>query len=594
MTRRSLRPDPHAACANFLGHDMNPSPSEPVAVAPLSALAARTLIAGAMLACAGQALAQAALPSGLTPGAAQAAERQQREAQQREERLQQGAPDAAVKAPAAPKPSVASTERNIRVERFEVDASQILTAEEVDAVLAPLRGQTVSLADLQAAVARINALYDARRALTAWAVLPTQTVKDGVVRIRLVEAKTGEVRISGQQALADGYVRDRLHLSQDSLLSVPALEEDLAKFNRLNETQLRANVVPGQRFGTTDVEITVSEPKRLRADLFADNAGRETTGRGRLGAVLRGSNWLADSDTASLTLTTARGSNSLAGAYSLPINRHDTRLDLSASHGDIRIIRGPFEPLEITGRSHDVSVGVSQPLVTEAERAWSAYARVSDRQSRSSFSGFKQTHETHRVMTFGLAGDRLTDGHAWFVDQQLVVGSTDLAGDASFMYYRAQGNRLDRLGERTQLISRAAMQLSQNRLLPSGEQFQVGGAYTVRGYSEGLVSGRHGYQLSVEIRQGLGALEYLEREPDAPRWQWLAFVDHGAAIAYRPGNLKAVQRDDFLTSAGVGVVMDWRNVNARLVLAAPLKRHHPAETDRSDVRVHAYVNVALQ
>ena len=233
-----------------------------------------------------------------------------------------------------------------------------------------------------------------------------------------------------------------------------------------------------------------------------------------------------------------------------------------AYHGDIRILRGPFQPLEITGRSQDATVGVSQPLVTEAERAWSAYARVSDRQSRSSFSGFKQTHETHRVMTFGLAGDRLTDGHAWFVDQQLLVGSTDLAGDASFLYYRAQGNRLDRLGERTQLISRAALQLSQNRLLPSGEQFQVGGAYTVRGYSEGLVSGRHGYQLSVEIRQGLGAIEYLEREPNAPRWQWLAFIDHGAAIAYRPGNLKAVQRDDFLTSAGVGVVVDWRNVNA--------------------------------
>lgn len=593
-------PDPSAFSPTFAGHDMNPSSSDQLApVAPL-ALAARALLGacalsmGAVLAWPTATQAQTTLPAGLTPGAAQAAERQQREAQEREERLQQGAPDASVTAPAAPKPSAASTERNIRVERFEVDASQILSAEEVDAVLAPLRGQTVSLADLQAAVARINERYDARRALTARAVLPTQTIQDGVVRIRLIEAKTGDVRISGQQALADGYVRDRLHLSQDALLSVPALEEDLAKFNRLNETQLRANVVPGQRFGTTDVEITVSEPKRLRADLFADNAGRETTGRGRVGVALRGSNWLADSDTASLTATTARGSNSLAGSYSLPLNRHDTRLDLSASYGDIRILRGAFQPLEITGRSQDATIGVSQPLVTEAQRAWSTYARVSDRQSRSSFSGFKQTHEKHRVMTFGLAGDQLTDGHAWFLDQQLVVGSTDLAGDASFMYYRAQGNRLDRLGERTQLISRAALQLSQNRLLPSGEQFQVGGAYTVRSYSEGLVSGRHGYQLSVEIRQGLGAIEYLEREPNAPRWQWLAFIDHGAAIAYRPGNLQAVQRDDFLTSAGVGIVMDWRNVNARLVLAAPLKRHHPAETDRSDVRVHAYVNVALQ
>ena len=234
-------------------------------------LAACSLIAGAWLSA--PALAQSALPSGLTPGAAQAAERQQREAQQREERLQQGAPESSVQAPSAPKPAAASTERNIRVERFEVDASQILSAEEIDAVLAPLRGQTVSLADLQAAVARINERYDARRALTARAVLPTQTVQGGVVRIRLVEAKTGTVRISGQQALAEGYVRDRLSLSQEALLSVPALEEDLARFNRLNETQLRANVVPGQRFGTTDCVSRIELLEIIRSTFdFAERA----------------------------------------------------------------------------------------------------------------------------------------------------------------------------------------------------------------------------------------------------------------------------------------------------------------------------------
>jgi len=538
--------------------------------------------------------AQSALPPGLTPGAAQTQERLQREEQQREQRLQQGASDAKVATPAPAPAPAASTERNIRVERFELDASQILSAQEIDAVLAPLRGQTVSLAELQAAVERINGLYEARRALTARAVLPTQTIEGGVVRIRLVEARTGEVRIDGQRALAPEYVRDRLSLSQDQLLSVPALEEDLARFNRLNDTQLRANVVPGKRFGTTDVEITVVEPPRLRADAFADNAGRESTGRMRWGLAVRGANWLGLSDAAQFTATTSRGANSLAASYSLPINRQDTRLDVSASLGEIRIIDGPFVPLDISGRSHDVTLGLSHPLVTKADRAWSTYVRVSDRQARSLFSGFEQTRDTQRVITLGLAGDRLDGDNAWYLDQQLVNGSTDLGGDSSFLYYRGTANRLDRLGERTQLITRGSLQLSQNRLLPSGEQFQVGGAYSVRGYSEGLLSGRHGYHLSVEIRHGLGALDYLQAEPDAPRWQALAFLDHGGAFPYRPGNLQAVQRDDFITGAGVGVVMDWHNVNARFILAAPLKRHHPAELHPSDVRLHAFVNVAFQ
>lgn len=559
---------------------------------PLTLLARLCLSLG--LTVSAPAWAQQALPPGVTPGAAQGQERLLREEQQGQERLQQGAPGAEVRTPAKPAATAASTVRNIRVERFEVDASQILSPQDIDGVLAPLRGQTVSLAELQAAVEQINGLYEARRQLTARAVLPTQTVTDGVVRVRLIESRTAAVRIEGNQALAAEHVRDRLRLSQDALLSVPALEEDLARFNRLNDTQLRANVVAGERFGTTDVEISVSEPKRLRVDAFADNAGRDTTGRMRWGATVRGANLLGISDAAQLTATTTRGSNSLAASYSLPINRQDTRLDMSASFGEIRIIDGPFVPLDITGRSRDVTVGLTHPLLTQADRAWSTYARLSDRQSRSLFSGFEQTHDTQRVITLGVAGDRFTDGHSWYTDQQLVIGSHDLGGDSGFIYWRGLGNRLDRLGERTQLISRIGAQYSQNRLLPSGEQFQVGGAYSVRGYSEGLLSGRNGYSMSAEIRYGMGALDYLQSGPDSPRLQWLAFIDHGGAFPYRPGNLKGIQRDDFLTGVGVGAVLEWRNISMRMVLAAPLRHDHPSELHPSDLRLNAFFNISLQ
>lgn len=537
--------------------------------------------------------AQQALPPSVTPGAAQGQERLQREELQGQERLQQGASGAEVSTPPKPSAAAASTVRNIRVERFEVDASEILSPQDIDGVLAPLRGQTVSLSELQVAVEGINALYEARRQLTARAVLPTQTVQDGVVRVRLIESRTGAVRIQGNQALAAEHVRDRLRLSQDALLSVPALEEDLARFNRLNDTQLRANVVAGQRFGTTDVEISVAEPPRLRVDAFADNAGRDTTGRMRFGTTVRGANLLGISDAAQFTATTTRGANSVAASYSLPINRRDTRLDMSASFGEIRIIDGPFVPLDITGRSRDVTVGVTQPLVTQADRAWSTYVRLSDRQARSLFSGFEQTRDTQRVITLGVAGDRFSDGHSWYTDQQLVIGSRDLGGSSGFVYWRGLASRLDRLGERTQLISRIGAQYAQNRLLPSGEQFQVGGAYSVRGYSEGLLLGRNGYSLSAEIRYGMGALDYLQSGADSPRLQWLAFIDHGGAFPYRAGNLQGIQRDDFLTGVGVGAVLEWRKMSLRTVLAAPLRRNHPSELHPSDVRFNVFFNVRM-
>jgi len=538
------------------------------------------------------AAAQQALPPALTPGAQQSQERAQREEQQREERLRQGATGSEVRTPGNAPPPAASTVRNIQVQRIDVDASLILSAVELDAVLAPLRGQTVSLADLQAAVEQINALYEARHELTARAFLPPQTIREGVVRIRLVESRTGDVRIGGAQAMAPAYVRERLRLSQDERLSIPALEEDLARFNRLNETQLTAQVVAGPRFGTTDVEITVTEPKRLRLDAFVDNAGRDTTGLLRYGLSARTSNLVGASDVGQLSATQSKGSNSLALSWSVPLNRQDTRVELSGSTGDIRIIDGPFEPLDITGRSQDITLGLTQPLSVKMDGAWSTYLRLSERKSQSLFSGFVQTSEQQHVVTLGLAGDRVNASRSWYADHQLVSGAKSLGGDSDFMYYRLVGNRIDMLDERTQLLTRGGLQLSQDHLMPSGEQFQVGGGYSVRGYSEGLLSGTQGYYFSIELRRGLGALEYLQSEAGSPRLQWLTFLDHGAAFPYRPGNQEDIVRSDFLTSVGVGAVLEWGRYSARIMLAAPLTKN-PAELNPVAVRVHAYLNVSL-
>lgn len=549
------------------------------------------LICGAWAAMAPHANAQV-IPPSISPGAVQSGERAQREEQRREELIQQAPQAPAVTTPATPAASAASEVKNIRVERFQVDSSQILSASEIDSVLAPLRGQTVSLADLQAAVVQINKLYDARRALTARAFLPPQTVRDGVVQIRLVESRTGRLQVQGNQSLASDYVSERLTLSQDSLMSIPTLEEDIARFNRLNATQLRASVVAGEKFGTTDVQITVIEPPRNQFQFYVDNAGRDTTGNARAGFSARSNNLAGLSDSAIFNGTVTEGSHSFGLSYSLPVTRNDLRLDLSASTGEIRIIDGPFQPLDITGKSQDATIGLTQPLLTKLDRSWSTYARFSARESVSRFGGVEQLNEDLRILTFGLAGDRLGDRSSWYLDQFVSVGLTGLGGESDFLYYRMAGNRLDRVSDSFQLVTRASLQLSDTELLPSSELFQVGGAYTVRGFSEGLLSGRNGYYVSAELRYGQGTQAYFESGADAPRVQWLGFIDHGAAFPYRPGILKEVGSNDFLTGVGAGVMFDWKTFSGRLVLAAPLDKN-PAELHYAPWRAHAYFSITL-
>jgi len=536
----------------------------------------------------------AAQGADVSPGAIQ--QQQQQDERRREQERRVLTPPVApeISVPSGGPATPGSETVKIAVSQILIDKSALLDPAQIDAIVNPLEGRTVTLAELQQAVDAINALYAKAGQATARAILPPQTVKDGLVRIRLIEARVGDVRINGTESLDPAFIAERVQLEAGELLSVPVLESALVRFNRLNETKLRAGVVAGKAFGTTDVEITAAEPQRTKFSVFFDNAGRDTVGETRGGLNARFANLAHRSDIMQFVATRTEGSESYALSYSVPIASNDLRLDLSASKGNIQIVDGPFEPLDITGSSSDYTVGLTYPLIVTLEQMWSAYGRLSARESSSEFGGFTQESLNLRVLTLGVSGERQTDASAWYLDNALAFGiSGALGGDQSFWYYRGSATRFDRLTERFQLLTRGGLQFSDTRFLPASELYQIGGAYTVRGFSEGLLSGRHGYFMSAELRIGRTLEEFQAADPGSPNLTGIVFIDHGGALPYRPGNLKESTHDDYLTSVGAGVLFDWNErVTGRLVIAQPL-RGNPAELHDRRPRMHVSINIAL-
>jgi hemolysin activation/secretion protein len=526
------------------------------------------------------------------PAAVQRLDQENLEQQQREKRLEKAVPRLPrITVPGRQSDQASVSEvKNIPLTGFEVGPSELLTAAEIAQVLAPYQGRTVSLKDLFDVVDQINGLYEAKGIRTARAILPAQELKAGVVRIRLVEARLGTVEIAGTHHLDPQFVRDRLQQRPGDLMSVERLESDLIRYNALYESQLRAGVVAGGDFGTTDVTIDVQEPKRFQLTTFADNAGRDSVGKGRVGAIMRSANLLQRNDSMQLLVTETAGSKSYGWSVSTPITRNDLRLDAAYSSGSIRLVNGPFVPLDITGTSKDLTLGLTQPFAIDLNRQWGAYARWSDRDSESRFGGFTQQDLNLHVVTLGLSADGRYGDRAWNMDHSLNLGTRTFGADARFSYYRGSFSRIDRLGPGLNVLTRGGLQYSFSRVLPSGEQFQVGGLNTVRGYSEGLLTGRSGYFASIELRAALNPPSADSPAGAGPIVQGLVFLDHGGAFPYRPGEKST--KDDYLSSAGVGLIMDFdRNVSARLTLAVPLGTH-PADPDSDSPRWHAGINIA--
>lgn len=508
-----------------------------------------------------------------------------------ERQLRQGTVTPRIDLPPMPAQPAASRVANIPLKRFEVGASEILTAEEIRAVLQPYEGRLVSLSELFDAVDGINALYTAKRMLTARAFLAPQEIKDGVVEVRLVEARVGEITVEGQPRLKPAFVGERLELKRGDLMSVPVLEQDLIRFNRLHSTQLRASVKPGAAFGTTDVLLTTLEQPRYQNSFFVDNAGRYTVGENRLGVISQVNGLMGIDDKLTLSAIGAGGSKSYMLGYSWPLTARDLRADMGYSNGSIEVVEGNFVPLNITGSSREFTLGLSLPVLVDSERLWKTYGRLANKQSASIFGGVTQQDATVKALTVGMSGLRQTMQGAWSLDLNLNTGKQS-GGGSRFSALRANGAWLRNLGPRSQVVLRGGMQWSGTDLLPASEQFQLGGSNSVRGYSEGLLSGRKGYLLSAEYRHDLELPAGIQGSyRNAPSVMALAFLDHGGAFPYRPVGQEKTTSEDYLTSVGAGLQLDWgARSSLRLVLGFP-QTTNSNEIKRQNPRLHAAFTV---
>ena len=146
---------------------------------------------------------------------------------------------------------------------------------------------------------------------------------------------------------------------------------------------------------------------------------------------------------------------------------------------------------------------------------------------------------------------------------------------------RAQGQASQALaGDWTGSV-RVNLQATEHALVP-GEQFGLGGAQAVRGFDERELQGDQGAQLTLEI--GSPGLLALAGRPGAADLRAVVFADAG--WAGNQGSLACLggHTQCHAASAGLGLRLSWRALQARLDLAQALSTG--TSTAKGDLRAH--------
>ena len=466
------------------------------------------------------------------------------------------------------------------VKEVRVTKSELLSVEELRSLVAFDGTQVMTVKDLQEIVDKINAAYLAKGVQTAQAVLPPQVIKDGVVYIRLIEGHYGEIKVQGNKRILSGYVYDRVTAKQGELSDLNQLQKDLLLYNNTNNHRLSAELVPGKEVGTSDLVLTLHEPENPWSSyFFVDNANQDESGLYRAGFMSAAYGLSGADDRLVVNPIFTEGSVSGMLAYDAPISNKGTRATFSYSRNRVKIIDGQFEDFDIKAYSNDLAIGINHPLNVTALTKVDFFAEAHRKWSNTTYAGWDIADNETNLLKAGLNARSYDKNGLWFVqlsvsdyDSELKVREREVSGN----YYGAYVMRRQNLPNDTYLLLRAYGQYTDEKDLPSSEQFSVGGIATVRGYEESELSGDKGYFASLEYGFPLSK--------DKQSLRGFVFYDYGAV--YNSYNLQGDR--SYISSTGAGLEFFHKGWYGKVALGIPLE-DSGEDIHKSKTRTHFYL-----
>ena len=475
--------------------------------------------------------------------------------------------------------------KGVYVDNFEISPSNIMTVEDIEKILEPYKGQNLTFEQLKEVVAKFNSWYTKNGFITARAFLPPQTLENGIVKIKLVEGRVGNISVSENKWTRSKYIQDRLDLHKGNIFNIKNLERSMVIFNRYNSgVQLTGSLSAGQsEMGTTDVNIQAHEKIPFHITGMFDNAGRKSTGEFRGGLMLRDDSLTKHRDPLTLGFYANKHSITPFADYNFPVNKKDGRIGFSFSSSNSEIGHGAYRIFNIKSRSQNYSLYYTQPIFRKPWTELTSVSSIAYKHSATSFDKVDIFEDKVTTATTGLTFRYDTKRGIWYANQN--VGYSFPIFDENSNYLKLDGSvlRLHDFGHGIIGTVRGNYQFIPKDDVPYVDQMIAGGSTTVRGYSEGLLIGRSGYILSAELMFPLAPrVIYTKKRPNTPipfignYIKGFIFADHAGIFPYKGSGAgqQNYDKNDFLASLGVGLKINLPGeINLRLAWGFPLMKN---------------------
>lgn len=508
-----------------------------------------------------------------------------------------GAPIAIPSSPDQKAPEGADAHRfTLNSVSFEGNAA--LSNDRLQALAKDYVGKEISLGQVYQLASQVTAAYRAEGFILARAIVPTQTISDGNLEIRVVEGFIDKVTIEGDAGGARSMLEEHgRKIAATKPLTAKVLERELLLAQDVAGFRIRSVLTPSQTTpGAADLTLLV-ERDGFDAYLGVDNRGSRYLGPYEITGAVFANDIFGTAGQLGLTaVVTPDDEPEMAyGAitYDLPLTASGLRLYSLLSHTETRP-GDVLATLATEGSATTFESRLSYPLVRSRDANLIVGAGIASRDSKSEDDLVKPLFDDHvRSVNLGMQANALDEfgGYstaALTFTQGLDVFGASTMSDPNRSRVNADGkfSRFNFEVTHSQpLISSVALQLagtgqtSFGDSLLSSEQFGLGGYYYGRGYDSSEITGDRGLGGKAELQwNAIPQIGFITNV------QFYGFYEGGTVWLEAP--LPGEDERSSLASAGVGTrLAAWNSTNLNLEVAKPLTRDVAAEGNR-DARVY--------
>lgn len=504
-----------------------------------------------------------------------------------------------------PKEEVKEEGPKVFIKKIELTGCETFPQDRFKPFIESRENKEVTLGELKRLAKEIEREY-LREGLVAACIVPPQDVKDGVVKLKVIESRMGELVIMPHKFFNNRILKRYWETKKGEILKYSRISRSLQRMNRNPDREVKSTLSAGKEPRTTDVTLTATTYFPAHFSFTFDREGAATTGKARIGYAGRHNNLLGLDDTLIAGYLSSTGSDNLYAYHSIPLSGFGTSMMYGFSRSEA-FPGGDFESYDLRSYSKSASVFFYQDIF-DKDKAYGDISLGLDGNDKNVYTNDGVLNKDRlRVLRMAANIYFQAFGGMNYIRPELSQGLNILGARSGLFASRNAGNeftkfKIDLTHRKTfvhniQLVLKGSAQCAGEKLTPQ-EEFAMGGIDSVRGYPFGDYYADSAIQLNVELLVPPAFLPDTIRMPYArtplkDNIQGLLFFDY--AYGTRRGRIEGEKTRDRMASVGTGVrIRLYDQIYFRLEMGVPLPFADVPMSESCPARVHISLDIDEQ